>query len=132
MNTWLKLLPLEIQDVQDLIEPTVEVKEGETIVGVVSDELKKLYTYWKGLKKSGDLQIVELEYKKATDQEHGKIAELKTKARALEMLFWVGVCDELHLWGHTEMLPGIRIGWQVVEYKQLELPFPFKFFGGQQ
>jgi len=131
MSTWVKLLPLELQEVNELMEPTEEIKDGEKIAGVISDELKKLYTLWKASKKSVELLIVELEYKKATEQERGKIAELKTKARALEMIFWVGVCDELGLWNNVEMIPSIRAGWRVIELKQPESPFRF-LFGNQQ
>lgn len=134
MNTWLKLLPreLELQELSELIEPTDEIKEGEKVIGTVSDELKKLHTLWKAMKKSADLLTVELEYKKAADQERGKVFELQYKARALEILFWVGVHDELGLWSHPESC-GIRVGWQVVEFKRPEMPFPFKFLlPGQQ
>lgn len=127
MSTWLKLLPLELKEVSDFLEPTEEIKAGEEIVGVVSDELRKLYTLWKTLRKSADLLIVELEYKKVTDEERGKIAELKSKARALELLFWVGVADELRLWDHVGSVPGMRTGWRVVECKLPESPFGFLF-----
>ena len=125
MSTWFKLLPFELTEVTAFMEPIEEVKPGETPVGTVSDDLKKLYTLWRNLKKEADLLAVEFEYRKFTDEERGKISELKSKARALEMIFWIGTYDELHLWSHTAFQPDIRIGWQVVEIKPPEIPFRF-------
>ena len=128
MSTWLKLLPLEIQDVKDLLEPTEEVKQGENVVGVVTSELRKIWTLSKSLGKSAELLEVEMKYAKASTQEHGKMVELRAKARGLETIFWIGVMDELQLWGHSESC-ALRVDWQVVEFKQPEFPFPFKILG---
>jgi hypothetical protein len=132
MSTWFKLLPLEIDEVTNLIEPTDEIKDGETVAGVISDDLKKIWTLSRTLKKSAELMEVESKYSKASPQDRGKIAESMSKARALECIFWIGVIDELHLWGHPEHTE-LRVGWQVVEFKPPELPMIFKFpFGSQQ
>ena len=131
MSTWLKLLPLDIQDVNVLIEPTDEIKEGETVAGVVSDELKKVWTLCRSLKKRAEILAVELKYIKASDPERARLGELMTKGRALELIFWIGVLDELQLWSHPEQ-HGLRMGWQVVEFKQPEAPFPFNFLLGNQ
>ncbi len=125
MSIWLKFLPLEIQGVTDLVEPTDEIKNGERVVGVVSDELKQLWTLYNSVKKSGELMTIEMKYTKATDEEHGKISELMAKARALELIFWIGALDELQLWSHPEQT-GLRVGWQVVEFKHTDLLFPFR------
>lgn len=129
MSTWLRLLPLEIADVQDLIEPIGPIKEGETIVGVVSDNLRKVWTLYNSLKKSAELLTVELRYAPASTEGRGRASELTAKARALELLFWIGVIDELEIWGHPEQC-GLRVGWQVVEFKQQVMQFPFGFLPG--
>ncbi len=131
MSTWLGLLPLDIQDVNDLIEPTDEIKEGETVAGVMSDELKKILTLCRSLKKSAELLTVELKYTKGSDPERTRIAELMTKATVLEMIFWIGVRDELQLWDQREHL-ALRVGWQMVKFKQPDIPFPFNFLMGNQ
>jgi len=117
MLTWLNLLPLEIQGIEELLEPIDEVKEGETIVGVISDDLKRLWTLFKSIRKSADLLSIEVKYRQADAEATGKVSELLSKGRALEMIFWIGVIDEFQIWGHAET-PGLRIGWQLVEYKQ--------------
>ena len=131
MTTWLNFLPIEIQDVEKLMEPTDEVKEGETIVGILSDNLKKLWTLSRSVKKSAELLSIELKYKQADVESAGEVSESLTKARALELIFWVEVFDELKMWGHPDQ-PGLRAGWQVVEYKR-ESTFPQLFgFGPPQ
>jgi len=128
MSTWLKLLPLEIQSVDTLIEPTEEVKEGETVAGVVSDGLKKLWTLSSAGKKAAALLEVELRYTpSAGPEERGRMTEQASKANAMEMIFWIGAMDELQLWGHPEAC-ALRVGWQVVEFKRPETN-PFKFLG---
>ncbi len=127
MSTWLKLLPLEMQEVDELIEPIDEIREGETVIGAVSDELKKLWTLCKAGRKAAELLEVELRYTPTPSEERARVTELMAKARAMEMIFWIGILDELQLWGHSEQC-ALRVGWQVVEFKMPETPFPFKFF----
>ncbi|KKN40507.1 hypothetical protein LCGC14_0732960 [marine sediment metagenome] len=131
MNTWFKLLPLEIQEVEALIEPTEEIREGDTVVGVASDELKKLWTLSRAAKKEAELLQVELKYTQASGEERAKISELMAKSRAMEMIFWIGAMDELQLWGHADQC-AMRVGWQVVEFKQPECRFPFQIFGSPE
>lgn len=131
MSIWLNFLPIEIQDVETLIEPTDEIKEGETIIGVVSDGLKKMWTLFRTMKRAADLSAVELKYGPASAEERGKVSEQITKARAMEFLFWIAVLDEFQLWGRTEQ-HDLRVGWQVVEFKQTQVQFPFGFLPYQQ
>lgn len=131
MNTWLKLLPLEIQEVLDLIEPTEEVKKNETVIGIVSDDLKKLWSLHRSAKKAAEIMQVEWKYAPASDEEHGRIVELTSKARVMELIFWIGVMEELQLWSHPEQC-GLRVGWQVVEFKKPDSPFFDLLFGNQQ
>ncbi len=129
MSSWLKLLPLEMQDVVDLVEPTEELKEGETVVGVISEDLRKVYTLWQTMEKQSEILAVEIKYTKESDQNRAKLFEMKTKAKGLEMIFWIGAMDELGLWGHVEQR-GIRTGWKIVEYPRQGTPI-FGFFPPQ-
>ena len=121
MSTWLKMLPLELSEVTHLTEPVEEVKEGETIIGTISEDLKKLYTFFKAIEKEANLLEVELRYTKATPEQFGKLAEKKNKAKILQGIFIIGIYDELGLWSHPE-LADVRSGWRVVEYKPQSLP----------
>jgi hypothetical protein len=130
VSTWLKLLPLDLDEINpgDFIEPTEDVKEGETVIGVVSDDLKKIYTLYQSLSKTASLLKVEMSYRKSNSEDNGRLSQLYYKARALQNIFWVGLNDEFDLWSHTESCD-IRTGWRVVEYKKKETPPFLKMFG---
>jgi len=129
MSTWLKLLALEVREVDELVEPQEKVREGEMVVGTLSEDMRKLYSLWKSLEKAAELLTVELKYGKATDEERGKLAEMRAKAQALGMLFWIGALDELQLWSHPEQC-ALRAGWQIVEYQAGPTDFLRHLFGG--
>uniref|UniRef100_A0A6M3X547 Uncharacterized protein n=1 Tax=viral metagenome TaxID=1070528 RepID=A0A6M3X547_9ZZZZ len=128
MSTWLKLLPLEIDGVEELIEPVEVLKGDDTVLGVIcSEDLKKIWSLYKSLRKEAELLAVEQKYTTPTDEEKGKVAELATKARALELIFWIGVQDELQMWARPQDFSHyICAGWKVAEFKRPEMPFfPF-------
>lgn len=131
MITWFTLLSLDLQDVDKLIEPIDEIKEGETVVGTASDDLKKLWTLCKANRKAAELLTVELKYSSSPTPDRAKTEELLAKSKVMEMIFWIGVHDELHLWGHAQQC-GLRVGWQVVEYKRPESFFPFNILPDNQ
>ncbi|MDP2731049.1 MAG: hypothetical protein Q8O55_11300 [Dehalococcoidales bacterium] len=73
----------------------------------------------------------EQKYITASDEDKGKVSELATKARALELIFWIAVQDEFQLWRRPHGLSHyLCAGWKVVEFKQNDLPFPFQLFPG--
>ena len=124
--TFLRMLPLELSEVAELMEPTVEIKEGETVAGEVSAESKKLWTLFTALKKAAEQMALESKYTKTSDEYRASITEKTAKAKALEVLFWIGVIDELELWGHPDQC-ALRVGWQVVEFKASASPFNLLF-----
>ena len=132
MSTWLKLLSMEIDGVEELIEPVEELKGDETVVGVIESEfLKKLWSLYKSLRKAAEIMAVEQKYLSPTDEGKGKVIELLTKARALELIFWIGAQDELGMWPRPQACSHcLCVGWKVVEFKQNDLPFPFRLFPG--
>jgi len=84
MYTWFKLLPLEIQEVDQLVEPQEEIKEGETIAGTISEILRKMYSLWKSTDQAAELLAVELKYKKASGEDG--ISALPIKQQGLGLL----------------------------------------------
>ena len=58
MSSWLRLLPLELDMVENLHEPRTPIDSPrETVIGEVSDFLRRLYTYWRYLdKENADLR----------------------------------------------------------------------------
>ena len=129
MSSWLGMLPLELEEVKELAVLGQEAQEGETEVGEVSDNLRKIYTLSQGMKKQADFLAVEARYKQPTSEEKARISELVYKAAALDAIFKIGIHDELGIWGH-EGKCGVRSGWKVVIIKNTPgFPFPFTILG---
>ena len=122
MSTWLKLLPLELQELDKLSEPDTQIKPGDHEVGVMSDDLKKLYSLYRSVDRASDQ--AKLDYRHSLEEERaqlvGRAAELDKKAEVLRELFWIGVNDEFNLW--SKRATGIRKGWKVVWYTREEGP----------
>jgi len=114
MSTFLKLLPLELQEIKTYSEPHVEVGDNDHTVGTMSDELKKLYTlYMSYLRRAEELKLEARFGQIADTVEHSaRTFEMKSKAEVLAGLFWVGVNDAFSLW--TKPSSGVRKGYTVV------------------
>jgi len=110
MTTWLKLLPLELQEITDFMEPPMEVEQNDNIVGVMSDDLKRLYTLWRVCTRG--FEQAKLDYRFSNNNKDlVKGQEYKFKAEALQRIFWTCVNEEFNLWDKPET--GVRKGWQV-------------------
>lgn len=109
MSTWLKLLPLELQEIQDYAEPKQELSPNDDYVGEMSIDLKKLFTLLRSSQKALAAAIVEAQF---GDVQAGKVRELRQKAKAIEDIFWISVKDEHSLWEKERV--GVRRGFRVV------------------
>ena len=110
MTTWLKLLPLELQQITDFREPSAEVGKNDNVVGVMSDDLKRLYTLW--MVCTREAEQAKLNYRFSDDlRDQCKSREYKFKADALRHIFWTCLNEEFNLW-HKSMT-SVRKGWQV-------------------
>jgi hypothetical protein len=132
MSTWLKLLPLELSEVKDFLDPVREVKEGEQTEGPMSEGLKRLYTLWMGTAQQAAHLKVDAGYA-PNDETTARADELGEKAEALGRIFWIAVKDELHLWGKPVAV-GVRKGFVIISYQSGRPedlpPFLRQMFGG--
>ena len=82
------------------------------------------------LSKQASLLQVEQNYE-PTDERRGEISSLSFKSRALQIIFWIGIHDELELWATGGQM-GLREGWKVVSFtpKATLMGFPLDYFGG--
>ncbi|NVM23790.1 MAG: hypothetical protein HWN68_18680 [Desulfobacterales bacterium] len=130
MTTWLKLLPLELQDITQFVEPFGETKRDENVAGVMSEDLKRLYTLWMSYQR--EAEQARLNYKYSAREEDKRTAvKNKFKADALERIFWCCVNEEFDLW--DKGCTSVRTGWQVCWAERSSDDFPpfFKhLFGG--
>ena len=128
MSTWIKLLPLELNDISAFIEPTDKTKKGEKVVGAMSTSLKQLFTLWMSTERAAAETMLDIKYSGVTAEKKAKMGEMREKANALQSIFWIAVKDELSLWGGDTI--GARTGYQIVEFKAPPEPPFMKFFRG--
>ncbi len=114
MSTWLKLLPMELDSVHDIINPEEPVDKGEKIVGQMPESVKKLFTLGRLLEKDANQSLLDGRYcpdKERKLELEAKAAEYGAKSTVIKMLMWIGIRDEFGLWGSNV---GIRNGFKVV------------------
>ena len=118
MNTWLRLLPIEIQEVTERMFPQGSVDSNDMVVGTLPAELVNLYSLWTATAKESARTLVDLRYAKEDETLLARYDELSDKAKALESLFWIGVKEHFSLWGiGLKEGIGIRQEYQIVKYK---------------
>lgn len=118
MSTFIKLLPLEMDEVKEYREPDMELREKDHVVGDMSDSLKKLWTLWKQTAYRADELKLQLRYGEQNTSV-GQARELESKAQVIRDIFWIAVNDEFELWGKLRV--GVRKGFKVV-WNEEEMP----------
>jgi hypothetical protein len=109
------LLELDMVKDEEILEPPDEIKDGEEFAGEMSPEIKKLYTLWKNTgREAGILENDARWGDKNINEVWGKVIELKAKAQAINMILWVAIQDDLHLWTDKSGL-AIRKGFKIVK-----------------
>ncbi len=118
MSSWFKLLELELDEINDndYVEPAINYIDGiDNMVGEMTKDLKKLYTFWVRLHKEKEKYVKEFyqqENKKKKIFIYTKIIELQEKAKIVERILYVSVRDEFGLWHKINV--GLRKGFIVV------------------
>ena len=125
---FIALLGIELNMLDQILEPQDEMQPGDQIQGEISEDLRKLYTLWKLTgSRAGALQN-ELRWGPADPEKATLAHEFSCKAGVINVIFWAAVQDELHLWHSKEPL-AIRKGFKVVIYKEGSVPM-FQIMGG--
>lgn len=132
MSDWLKLLPLELSQIDSFKEPDVDMEPGDNLIGELTPVLKRLYTFWRKLEEAAARNEVDYHYSRQENKEDlkNKSCELEAKARALRFIFWVCLQDEYQTWGKGRV--GVRRGFKVVWSDEAPSDFDFlkEFLGG--
>ncbi len=124
MNTWMKLLPLDVGGVTERMLPQGDIDPGDTVVGTLPDELINLYSLWQATAKESQRTLVDVGYARSDEDLIARYDELADKAKALEYLFWIGVKEHFKLWGvGIKETLGIRQEYQIVKQKRSPHPF---------
>jgi len=121
--SWLKLLSIELANINELIEPDAELDSlRDHAVGVASEELQRLYTLARNLKEASEYAKLQARFGKdnsTKEEATEKAYELSKKAEIIQEIFWICLRDEFELWGKSSV--GIRKGFVVV-YSDFEPP----------
>ena len=136
MSTWLKLLPMELDSIEDnlLLEPDHSIRNDDIEVGEMSAICKKLFTLGRLLEKDASQSYLDSKYCPDKDRKlelQSKASELGTKSGVLKEIMWISIKDDFNLWRETI---GIRMGFKVVISKpDDDMPqFLRGFLGGGQ
>lgn len=126
MNEWIKLLPLEIQEVTELLSPQHSVDTTDTVIGSLPEELIQLFSLWTATAKESDRALIDLRYSPGDDALLARYDELSDKSKALQALFWIGVKEHFNLWGMAgKKALGIRQNYQIVSFAHTDNMPPF-------
>lgn len=126
MNTWLRLLPMEIQEVSEQMLPQISIGTNEIVVGALPAELINLYSLWTATAKESERLLVDLRYSQDDESLLARCDELSDKAKALEVLFWIGVKEYFNIWGiGVKETVAIRKEYQIVRFKRADSIPPF-------
>ncbi len=131
ISTFLKLLPLEIEETTDYTDPGYELEPEDHVVGVMSDYLKKLYTVMvakDGTMKALLAKIEFLDTEEELKETITRLNEMKSKRSAIADVFWICLKDEFSLWGKNDV--GVRTGFEVVWTDSPMRRMLGGFFGG--
>lgn len=115
MSTWLKLLPMELDGINEseIIEPDHPMEKSAAPVGEMSSLSKRLYTLGRLLEKDANQYNLDASF--CTDKVEkpklkAKSYELMTKAGVLKSLMWISIKDELGLWNdHVAVREGFKV-----------------------
>jgi hypothetical protein len=125
MSDFIDSLKLEMKMVYKFNEPKWPIKDGETVVvEEIPDPLKAIWTVAMSTSRQAGLFAIDQQCE--GDDKTAQIEELKSKAYAIESIFWVYVKDEFKLWGIPDSV-GIRKGWKVVTFKPRSMAHFFPF-----
>lgn len=134
MTTWLKLLPLEMDEIaeSEVVEPKGPLdSKKDNVVGEASLDLKRLYTLWMRAEKEVHQLMFNLRFSEnpLTDLEEvkGKLKKLEDESETLKAIFWTSLREEHNLWDCPGV--GIRRGWKVVSFEDEEPQLPPGFKG---
>ena len=124
MNTFLQLLPIELNEVKEYHEPVSKFGKNDHKVGVMSEDLKKLYTLWNNSMRTEAMMKAEREFGKVADPEEydAKLDEISQRAEILRLLFWFALKTEHDLWCRNV---GVREGFVVVWSDEEPNPLDF-------
>ncbi len=112
---WLNLLPLQLSETTDFLEPQQDMERGDHEIGLMTEDHKRLFTLWRAVKRSAEEAVIQAKYAQSREQaleEKKRAEELALKAHILGDIFWVSLNDHYDVWDKESI--GVRRGFKVV------------------
>lgn len=106
---------LEGVDMKSVIEPPVELKPIDHIVGEANPELRQLWGLVQQLERRASEALIPARYDPSEEKRElyiAKAREYRVKAALVLEIFWATIKDTYDLWDKCEV--GIRQGWKIV------------------
>lgn len=131
MSTFLKLLPLELQSLDKIVEPNIPMQKGDNLIGIVNDDtIQRMYTMSVELRRETEQIMLNAKYANEDESKElmVKATELGMKSSTIGALLWVMIRDDFHCWDKDSL--DLRSGWKLVWNKPKVTNPLFGFLGG--
>jgi len=114
--SFLETLRLELENVNltESPDPPFPVETGDHVVGIASEEHKKLYAVWQNYERAGMETGIQARYARGEEERTQAIrraSSLSMKANLIRDLFWISLRDSFDQWGRDI---AIKAEWKVV------------------
>lgn len=115
--TWIGLLEMQVRELQEseLVEPRGAVNPSDEVIGVMTEEHKRLYTLWFNMQQRSAEASVRATFARnqveAEEAAH-EMQKCALKADTLRNLLIISVCDYFEAWGKPSI--GITGGFKVI------------------
>lgn len=122
--SWLGMLRMELSLIDEFIEPDTESEDNEAILGVASDEVKRLWTYYSKTEEIATRTLIDAKYCKKHDEKDDlmkRAFEMKLKAEMARSILFLSLRDQFGIWNPTVGI-GIRAGFQITTFKDTSNP----------
>jgi hypothetical protein len=131
MSTFLKLLPLELSEIKDIIEPDMPLEPKDKQIGVLTDDTtRRLFTMWKNMSKLSEQYELDAKYANSIDRPllSSRARELNEKSHVVGRLLYISVNDMFGLWDNYIGFI-IKQGWVIVAHEPQDEGMPPLFKG---
>ncbi len=98
----------------EFFEPPTELKQGDQVVGIAGEQLRRIYTLMLLLQRRALEADIEAKFSNDKIREESELKAMRfaENAEVLTRIMWISVKEEFNLWNKPRV--GLRTGWKVV------------------
>ncbi|MFH1091719.1 MAG: hypothetical protein V1742_09145 [Pseudomonadota bacterium] len=130
-KAWIRLIPMELDAIEekDFIEPKNVIGEGDTEIGPMSLEAKRLWTLSQHYAKASAEARIEETFGDSEAADHTKSNRLAGYAAEIRDIMWTVIKDDHELWDKPFTI-GITRSFKVISSPSKSLPSFLRGLGG--